>query len=133
MRKKNWVQSTACVMCGEADETADHIFFTCAYTKIIWSQIQRQLSIHTLPDTMLHMWNSWRSRKNTTRPNELDCLFTTLIWLIWKERNVRIFRWEANSPWQILKKAINLLESWTEAHNGELKLNIQKLTQTLSN
>lgn len=42
-RMRQWGITQGCELCGERDETRDHLFFTCPYSYTIWERLARRL------------------------------------------------------------------------------------------
>ncbi|KAG2327951.1 hypothetical protein Bca52824_010679 [Brassica carinata] len=38
-KMRAWGQVQGCLLCGEPDETRDHLFFACPYTYTLWLQV----------------------------------------------------------------------------------------------
>lgn len=52
-RMRAWSIQQGCVMCGERDETRDHIFFACPYSFTVWDRLAGRLTgSRTDPDWM---------------------------------------------------------------------------------
>lgn len=72
-----------CPICGDSEETVEHVLLFCNWTKPVWFGSQLQ----SIPDMgaiqSLHGWLSQISFKF----QEVFCL----LWFIWKARNKRVF------------------------------------------
>ena len=44
LSKIGTIQSPACSFCGEADESLEHLFATCHYTKKFWAEVIKWMS-----------------------------------------------------------------------------------------
>ncbi|XP_074313984.1 uncharacterized protein LOC141649188 [Silene latifolia] len=82
-----------CVLCKQAAESHDHLFFQCHFSAVVWSQV---LSWMNMPGrscvfrTELFWCTHRGSRRHWKHSWYLSCL-TTTVYCIWKERNKRIF------------------------------------------
>ncbi|CAG7907616.1 unnamed protein product [Brassica rapa] len=94
-RLRRWGMNVAgeCVMCSSALETHHHLFFECSYSSSLWLGFASQILPN--PPLDLHAAAAWIvsssnriSRKEVTL---LKLIFQSIIYLIWKERNARIF------------------------------------------
>ena len=87
---RTWGIQHSCVLCGERDETRDHIFFACPYSFTVWDTVAIKLTGNrTDPDWMTSLRFVCRNNLQI-----LDCIllkmaFQTCIYHIWKERNQR--------------------------------------------
>lgn len=90
-RMRIWGQQQACVLCGEPDETRDHLFFACPYSFTVWAAIAgKLLRTRLTPD-----WEETIVAINTLTGDRnrgilLRLCFQVSIYFIWRERNARI-------------------------------------------
>ena len=88
------VVDISCVTgCGH-DESVDHLFLHCNFFGVIWYQVRLWLGFsgvdqHNLGDHFLHFTYYLGGRK--TRRSFLQLICLPCVWLIWKERDNRIF------------------------------------------
>ncbi|CAN6193691.1 unnamed protein product [Urochloa humidicola] len=86
---------TPCPLCDQVLESADHLFCGCAFTQQVWWALANAIGMPLLmpnPDEQLISW--WlRSRNglNKLQRRGLDSTFMLVSWLLWKERNGRVF------------------------------------------
>ncbi|KAJ6392570.1 hypothetical protein OIU84_026821 [Salix udensis] len=86
--------STTCVLCGEVEESHDHLFLLCRYSSKIWRSLNARAHIHwpNLPWSRLKLWAIGRYRnKRKTKFIILKLLLASAIYDIWYERNRRSF------------------------------------------
>ena len=89
-RMRAWGIVQGCVLCGERDETRDHLFFACPYSYTIWEPLARPLIGRNInPD-----WQWTVNRLQRMGGKSLDAilakmLFQTVVYHIWRERNAR--------------------------------------------
>ena len=76
LMKKSWLGPSICVL-YKLEESIDHLFFRCPYSTQIWEQLAQylNLSIPVLPQTMNHLWTSWRHFSINKRD--------ILVWDLW--------------------------------------------------
>ena len=99
----NW-----CIICRRNREMIDDLFLHCQITLGLWHRIFSQVGMLWLHLDNIHdmMVISLKRFKNSTRGKTLwkiTCL--TLLWIVWRERNVRIFEdnWKASEMmWDLL-------------------------------
>ncbi|XP_074290835.1 uncharacterized protein LOC141617542 [Silene latifolia] len=85
-----------CGLCEKANEDVKHLFFTCAYSAQVWTQVgnwSAPLPLPRLLDWYMH-YNKGKARGKNLRRVSL----VTAIYMIWKERNARIFKDVKTSP-----------------------------------
>lgn len=79
-----------CVLCGEKDETRDHLFFTSPYSYTVWDRLaSRLIGSGINPD-----WHDTLSMLQGGMRNQVDRIllrlfFQTSVYHIWRERNAR--------------------------------------------
>ena len=88
-----WCVAGVCsniALCGEIDETRDHLFFSCPFSYTVWDNIAgRLLSQRMSPD-----WSDTLLAIQHARFSPLDWIlvrmvFEMTIYNVWKERNGR--------------------------------------------
>ncbi|KAL9840234.1 putative RNA-directed DNA polymerase [Arabidopsis thaliana] len=100
-------QLVTCTLCNNAEETRDHLFFSCQYTSYVWEALtQRLLSTNYSQD-----WNRLFTLLCTSNlPRDhlflFRYVFQASIYHIWRERNARRHG-EISSPTNRLIKLID--------------------------
>ena len=84
----NW-----CVLCKKEEESLNHLFLYCDYSRAIWNYFLANLNCSwVMPRELLNMFASWCVGGLGERGKCLwGYLCHAVIWNIWKERNLRIF------------------------------------------
>jgi hypothetical protein len=84
-----------CVFCNSIAESASHVSIGCAVVNIIWGAILNWAVFHQVVPSMDKPVCSWSesARSNIPRANKsrLDSLVMLTTWMIWRERNGRVF------------------------------------------
>ena len=85
---RQWGQTQICLLCGELDETRDHLFFACPFTYTVWTTLMNPFLLGRInPD--------WTGTVSSIRSNILSKLdaqlvkmtFQGSIYWCWRERN----------------------------------------------
>ena len=102
LSKRGFVGPSICMLCGEADETLNHLLNSCPYIAQIWDQVA--LIMHTSDrnrDSIINTITDWRDQDfHSLLLNHIWKLLPGFIlWKTWKERNIRLFR-NLSLPWQ---------------------------------
>ncbi|EEC68252.1 hypothetical protein OsI_36272 [Oryza sativa Indica Group] len=81
-------------------ETCSHIFYGCPYTREVWGLVRGRVGLlYAAPDDVFSSW--WcKVRKAIAKKDRrsFDAGDILVTWLIWKERNARVFEGRACSP-----------------------------------
>jgi len=89
-RMKNWGIEQCCMLCGEKNETRDHMFFACPFSFTVWLNTAGKLFGNAItPD-----WNDTVSSLLQQAQTRIDHVlrrmaFQTVIYSIWREHNSR--------------------------------------------
>jgi hypothetical protein len=100
--KRGFVGPSICILCGEAEETMNHLLNTCPYTAQIWDQAALIMrTSDRLRDSILETLVNWRDLAfHSPFLNRIwQLLPGFILWKTWKERNRRLFR-NLSLPWQ---------------------------------
>ncbi|XP_013625260.1 PREDICTED: uncharacterized protein LOC106331446 [Brassica oleracea var. oleracea] len=90
VRMRQWGIAQGCMLCGEPDESRDHLFFACPYTFTVWSNLTATLlGTVASPDWTTMVTSLLRRNRNKMDAILLRMIFHTTIYLVWKERNSR--------------------------------------------
>ncbi|AAF79357.1 F15O4.34 [Arabidopsis thaliana] len=100
----NGGQSAACVLCHNAPETRDHLFFSCDFASIVWSNLARgiygdRFSTHW-QDLIQAISGSWMTPLDSFFARYL---FQATVHTIWRERNGRNHGEKPNSAALLIK------------------------------
>ncbi|XP_013659789.1 uncharacterized protein LOC106364844 [Brassica napus] len=89
-RMRVWGLHQECLLCGERNETRDHLFFACPYSYMVWLRVTGRLfGTRITPD-----WQDTVARIRYDRRSKLDTVlvrmvFQMTVYHIWRERNAR--------------------------------------------
>lgn len=95
-RMRSWGVLQHCTLCGELDETKDHLFFACPFSYTVWDNVGSRLLGHRMdPD-----WSDALRSLHHTRFHPMDSILVRLvfqmtIYCVWRERNGR----RHQKPW----------------------------------
>ncbi|KAF8053309.1 hypothetical protein N665_1435s0010 [Sinapis alba] len=90
MRRWGLDVSPSCLLCGTIDESRQHVFFDCAFSKEVWSFFCSKL--HLSPPSIFLDGLRWI--KDPTQDRNVNLIlklaFQASLYLIWRERNSRL-------------------------------------------
>ncbi len=88
--KRGWSGSEACELCSEANETGNHLFLTCRFTKELLHGLLVDKVFLRSCETPASLWEDCARKGGSYGRGELQTL-ASVWWSIWLERNRRIF------------------------------------------
>lgn len=84
------------VLCMQATETIDNLYFQCPYSAYLWELSRLKLGLTTATGSLIEeatlISNKFKQKCNTTTLAKV--VFSAVIWHIWREKNARIFQHE---------------------------------------
>ncbi|KAJ0833348.1 putative RNA-directed DNA polymerase [Helianthus annuus] len=138
-RRKN-MNMMCCLLCYENVDSHDHLFFECKLSSEIWCTVRSKVGMDTVEPrwTEIVDWLKHRSRSKSARNLLCKLIVAASMYVIWQERNNRLFKNHARPP-DIISKAViervryklmglrfkntirvrELLEKW-EIHDADL-------------
>ena len=90
VRMRAWGIQKGCLMCGERDESRDHILFAGPFTYTVWNRLVSRLCGSRInPDWSLTLQFVISNTLSSMDKILIKMLFQTFIYYMWKERNDR--------------------------------------------
>jgi hypothetical protein len=102
LSKRGFIGPSICLLCGEAEETMNHLLNSCNYTGQIWDQVALIMRTSDRSrDSILATITNWRDQafRSPLLNHVWQLLPGFILWKTWKERNRRTFR-GLSLPWQ---------------------------------
>ncbi|GLT48179.1 hypothetical protein SLA2020_218200 [Shorea laevis] len=106
-RQKSWSPhiDATCVLCGAENETRDHLFFSCAYSRTVWDVISSMLEIpSTFSWQFALSWLCHKAKRKSLCSSLIRLAWCAAIYHIWIERNTRIHKRTFKSEFAIVSK-----------------------------
>ena len=121
LAKRGWPHNPICSLCHTTPETPAHLAVSCSFSQAVWTKIHSKLHL-PLPATPtqqtqeLATWwlDSLHGSSGPTRKARNSLIMLTW-WLLWKERNARIFDSKASTSDVVASKIFDELLSWKQA------------------
>lgn len=108
-----------CVFCHSARETIDHLLLGCAITAQIWARFLLSVGLHRCTPagqpTLENFWISARQKVSFSRRRGLDSCIILTSWMIWKERNNRVFNKVSSPLGPLLHRIFDNFRLWRSA------------------
>jgi hypothetical protein len=120
--RRNIVQAnnSMCVIGCEVVETTRHLFLSCGNYCILWSLISEWLGLYLVHHNDLQQ-HYHQFCHMAGLPRSTHAYFTVIwyasVWVIWKDRNKRIFQNEASHSLALLEKIKRISFLWMKARN----------------
>lgn len=93
LAKKGMTGPSRCSLCYSNEETADHLFTNCQFSKAVWNSSRSACNIKDMPMNLINLWTNWQSTHRLLKfLKASDILAAITCCTLWKERNNRIFR-----------------------------------------
>eukprot|EP00253_Pinus_taeda_P021290 PITA_21290 len=112
IQKKGFNGPSRCCLCNSEGETRNHLLINCPFAKTLWINTKRTFGKpENAPsefNEVVFQWNKEIFQCKVVR-RAWDLISGFVLWMIWKERNRRIFQNTAKEPKVISGKAVKLL------------------------
>ena len=125
--RRGWPNPYFCALCSRNLETASHLFLECPVSNSIWTSVSSWPGCAgLLPTTWAGctgIAEAWQAAIEATAPQGRHAIKSLLIltcWIIWKERNGRIFNQRRSSVPQLVQTIRDEAREW--AFMGAKKL-----------
>nr|XP_040244157.1 uncharacterized protein LOC120963556 [Aegilops tauschii subsp. strangulata] len=86
---------SACYTCLQEEDNAEHILVQCVYAREVWHYTWNTLGLQgRIPEahaSLLDWWLEGRSSFRRSWKRGFDTLVIATIWVLWKQRNARVF------------------------------------------
>jgi hypothetical protein len=119
---RRWSNSYFCPLCMRNLETAEHLLVECPWSVALWFRVAAKFGIASmrpdawsLPVASLPAWLASLSALVGVPAKTAKSLALPVIWMIWRERNARIFRDQCRSPDAAARELFDEAASWTLA------------------
>ena len=116
LAKRSIFISSLCSLCGVGLEAAAHIFLYYPFVLDLWVSERSRLATSTWPSSIANLWRDWRlSSIPQSEVNHWDCVVKTIFWVVWHERNQRVFKAKSSSIIELGGQISSLVNLW-QAH-----------------
>ena len=127
----NWglhLQDDLCPLCQLSQESRNHLFFCCPFTKEVWSRVLALNGIHRTPqdwDTELR-WCVSNFKGNSFLALLCRLCWSSTLYFIWHERNRRVHGESPQNPSQVLLQIARVIQnrSYTVGYIANDHINI---------
>ena len=114
--KRNLSLVNWCCLCRCDRETVDHLLLHCKFAHALWSEVFLMFSIQwVMPRTVVSLLCAWENylRIHSSSSSIWNMVPAYLMWLIWKEQNIRTFKDVENSVYLLKSLLVGTLFGWS--------------------
>jgi hypothetical protein len=109
LRKRGWDNCGLCPLCKQTEETNNHLFVHCRFSVRVWELLKEWLHIQDLHPRLwagldIQDWWSLLAEAPGAHRKGVASLTLLTVWMIWEERNARIFKHKLSPTFVILDK-----------------------------
>ncbi|XP_074267095.1 uncharacterized protein LOC141590398 [Silene latifolia] len=106
LQHRGFCFANRCVLCEKEEETTAHLFFACSFSSWVWVAAYRRMGHFDPPNTLPQVlrWFALYNRGAAIGKAMRRCLLACTIYLIWRERNDRIFQDKRTDPQALSQK-----------------------------
>ncbi|BAH94054.1 Os07g0663200 [Oryza sativa Japonica Group] len=120
LAKKGWPHEDSCALCMREQEDCHHLFVTCEFSGRVWELMRAWISVDfpipgQIDCSLIDWWFEARRCFRTGYREIFDAVLMLVCWLIWKERNARIFEQRLRSPEQLVEDIKEEINVWRSA------------------
>ena len=95
---------TFCIFCRQEEESHEHLFFGCRWTSSLWNNTKDWLRINRRTSTLKSAVRVLSTRGKNLEARMRLVSLSMIVYLIWDERNKRIFEGKSALPAQVFRK-----------------------------
>eukprot|EP00253_Pinus_taeda_P033746 PITA_33746 len=111
LQKKGFSGPSRCYLCKRETKTQEHLLINCGYARNLWREVGRlfcKLEKY-LKETneVIFLWQKEKFQCRVVR-RAWDLIAGFVLWMVWKERNRRIFQNKVKNSEKIWKRVVNL-------------------------
>ncbi|CAI0428536.1 unnamed protein product, partial [Linum tenue] len=118
LKRRGFALANRCLLCGASEESIDHLFVDCAFTREVWSELGSRCRLNVSPAcsfvATVRCWPASIPEDNAKWV--LYCFLHATCWMIWNERNARIFKDECHGSGYVSRKISRHVSEWLIAH-----------------
>lgn len=96
--------NTTCVLCSQGEDSHGHLFFACTWASSIWTKIRSWLRITRRMSTLNSALKGLKSCRNGLEFRMRRVSLAIVVYLIWQERNKRVFDSNCSSVDHMFRK-----------------------------
>jgi len=128
---KGVVCPTNCASCDFTHEDLLHVFFDCPFAIQVWNRTGLWGSVHhalshtaSAPDAIFSLLENLST--------ELSQRLSTVLWSLWKHRNIRVWENVTETSVVVVERARNMVTDWQLANTPDVRASTPHLQRALA-
>lgn len=113
IQKKGFNGPSRCCLCNNDGETRDHLLINCPFAKKLWTNTKRTFNKSGIAprefNELVFQWNKEVFQCRVVK-RAWNLISGFVLWMVWKERNRRVFQNSAKEPEVIWGRAVELMQ-----------------------
>ncbi|KAJ6894121.1 hypothetical protein NC652_028020 [Populus alba x Populus x berolinensis] len=108
------ITNNTCILCGLYVETHAHLFFDCSFTGSVWRTINTRAKLqwlHTSWQDLLQWASTHYRQHNNIKHMIARLLLSTTVYLLWHQRNNRVFSSQHRTEQAIVDEIYQLIRT----------------------
>ncbi|XP_056697933.1 uncharacterized protein [Spinacia oleracea] len=97
-----------CELCQAADESLEHLFFDCYFSKEVWGGVLQHMEVNrsVMQWDLEVQWCSVKSRSTKAADTRRSIAFAETVYALWLQRNAKIFKNKTDSVDCIIRRIL---------------------------
>lgn len=129
LKRRGFELASRCVLCGEEEESIQHLFLQCHETRKVWEYFFGVLGIQwsrncTMRDIFL---KSCGVAMTAAGACYWETLIHGIVWAIWRERNLRIFEEKEEEMGQVICRVKEWIWRWNMSRSEVRGIRIEDI------
>ena len=104
--KRRRAIAETCPICEVHNETIEHLFFECYWTKWVWFGCPLGVRINVLQIKNFMAWWLQTTKGTDALPSKELALICHILWQIWKQRNEWVFNHLPPDPYVVIQRSV---------------------------
>ena len=124
-KRHNLQDNDACNLCDQQPEEISHLLLSCVFARETWFLVLRRCNLQQLtpqPASLdfFEWWSHCRKQIAKELRKGFDSLVVLVGWLLWKERNQRVFQRNSMMVRELVSLILDEAMIWTHAGHTQL-------------
>ncbi|KAJ9535204.1 hypothetical protein OSB04_un001715 [Centaurea solstitialis] len=107
-----------CPLCGTGPDSHNHLFFTCSFSKEVWTSVRLKWDWNGFPDSWDDIVITISDVSTAPKRFTLKLALAASVYAIWRERNRRLFRGDKRTTLSLTKdifEVVRMRQAWKKS------------------